>query len=56
MASYFTSRLYFHEPKASENTAYEWNDSPYSTIDECNKWFILYIDILAVFFDERATR
>ena len=22
MVSYFTSRLYFHEPKASENTAY----------------------------------
>ena len=27
--SHFTRRLYFHEPKASENTAYS---SPYSTL------------------------
>ena len=25
-------RLYFHEPKASENIAYVWNNSPYSTL------------------------
>ena len=25
-------RPYFHEPKASENTAYEWNNLPYSTL------------------------
>ena len=24
MVSHFTSRLYFHKPKASENTAYEY--------------------------------
>ena len=28
---------------ARENTAYSWNNSPYSTHDECNKWFILYL-------------
>ena len=38
MASYFT---YFHEPEASANTVYEWNNIAIFH-DECNKWFILY--------------
>ena len=32
---------YNHEPKASANTAYEWNNIA-TFHDECNKWFILY--------------
>ena len=32
---------YFHEQKASANTAYEWNNMAIFH-DECNKWFILY--------------
>ena len=32
---------YFHEPEASANTAYEWNNRAIFQ-DECNKWFILY--------------
>ena len=50
--SYFTSKSgiwlvisrvasYFHEPEASANTAYEWNNRAIFH-DECNKWFILY--------------
>ena len=31
---------YFHEPEASANTAYEWNNIAILH-DECNKWFIL---------------
>ena len=47
---------YFHEPKASANTAYKLNNIAIFH-DECNKWFILYliyftIDILEIWIEK----
>ena len=33
---------YIHEPEASANTAYEWNNIAIFH-NECNKWFILFL-------------
>ena len=57
MASYFMSRRpYFHEPKASENTAYEWNNRPYSTTSVINDLFYAWYTYKLDDFHENTVR